>query len=200
MALLLVVVVMSGCGGSAPLPTATPRAAAELTEGDHAAGLYTFSPFQPRIQVALPDDRWTTFHLTHDFFDVAVEADDGPVVVMFLDPIAFLDADEEDAQAATPQEAIALLGAHAGTTLTEPRVVEIGGLSGLEVDAEFAIDDTHVIRVSGGNIGFGPNSDVRLAFLEADAGLLVIGLAAPAGRMAEAEELTQAVRDSISID
>ena len=49
------------------------------------------------------------------------------------------------------------------------------------------------------NIGFGPTSDVRLAVLEADEGLLVIGLNAPVGHMAEAEELTQSVRDSITI-
>ncbi len=92
-----------------------------------------------------------------------------------------------------------LLADHDGTTLSEPRPVQIGGLSGLEVDADFEIDNTHVIRVSGGDIGFGPNSDVRLAVLEADDGLLVIGLTAPAGHMNEAEELTQSVRDSITI-
>ena len=54
-------------------------------------------------------------------------------------------------------------------------------------------------RVSGGDIGFGPSSDVRLAVLEADAGLLVIGLVALAGHMDQAEETTHAVRDSITI-
>ena len=139
-------------------PTATPT---ELEEGDHSAGTYTYSAFAPRIEVRLPDDQWTTFHLIPDFFDVAVDTDDGPIAVMFLDPIAFLTAEEEDAQAATPEEAIELLADHDGTTLSEPRPVQIGGLSGLEVDADFEIDNTHVIRVSGGNIGFGPNSDVR---------------------------------------
>ena len=182
-------------------PTASPPevSATELEEGDHAAGLYTYSEFQPRIEVTLPDDEWTTFHLIPDFFDVAQETDDGPVAVMFLDPIAFLTEEEEDVQAATPREAIDLLSALEGVTLSEPRAVEIGVLSGQEVDAEFAIDDTHIIRVSGGNIGFGPNSDVRLTFLEADDGLLVIGLAAPDGSMDEAEELTQSVRDSIAV-
>ena len=197
--LLLAVLLLSGCGWTEPTATANPRAAAELQEGDHLAGLYTYSPFQPRIEVTLPDDRWTTFHLTQDFFDVARETSGGPIAVMFLDPIAFLTSDEEEAQAATPREAIELLADHEGTTVSEPRAVEIGGRSGLEVDADFAIDNTHVIRVSGGDIGFGPSSDVRLAVLEADAGLLVIGLVAPAGHMEEAEETTQAVRDSITI-
>ena len=197
---LLAVLVLSGCGGTGPSSTATPRAVAELQEGDHVSGLYTYSPFQPQAQVTLPDDGWTTFHLTPDFFDVAVETADGPIAVMFLDPIAFLTSEEEEAQAATPHEAIELLADHEGTTLSEPRAVEIGGLSGLEVDAEFAIDNTHVIRVSGGDIGFGPTSDVRLAVLEADAGLLVIGLVAPAGHMDEAKQITQSVRDSIHIE
>ena len=198
--LLLAVLVLSGCGGTEPSPTATPRVAAEVVEGEHVAGLYTYSAFEPRIEVTLPDDGWTTFHLIPDFFDVALETENGPMAVMFLDPIAFLTAEEEAAQAATPEEALALLGDHEGTTLSDPREVEIGGLSGLEVDADFALDNTHVVRVSGGDIGFGPTSDVRLAVLEADEGLLVIGLVAPAGHMDQAEEMTQAVRDSITID
>jgi hypothetical protein len=188
--------VLVGCGPTEVAPTATPT---ELDEGDHRAGTYTFSRFEPRIEVTLPDDEWTTFHLIPDFFDVAIESDDGPVAVMFLDPIAFLTREEQDAQPASPQEAIELLADHDGTTLSEPRPVQIAGLSGLEVDADFEIDNTHVMRVSAGNIGFGPNSDVRLAVLEADDGLLVIGLVAPAGLMDEAEELTQSVRDSVTI-
>jgi hypothetical protein len=195
-----VVAVLAGCAAIGPSTEPEPtRTVTELEEGGHSAGTYTFSQFEPRIEVTVPDDEWTTFHLIPDFFDVAIETEDGPVAVMFLDPIAFLTAGEEDAQAATPQEAIELLADHEGTTLSEPRPVQIGGLSGLEVDADFEIDNTHVIRVSGGNIGFGPTSDVRLTVLEADEGLLVIGLNAPAGHMAEAEELTQTLRDSITI-
>jgi hypothetical protein len=67
------------------------------------------------------------------------------------------------------------------------------------VDASYATDNTHVIRVSGGSIGFGPSSDLRLAVLQADEGLLVIALNAQAGHMGEAEELTESVRDSITI-
>ena len=169
----VVVAMLAGC--TAIRPSTEPAATAtetvrELEEGDHSAGTYTYSQFEPRIEVTLPDDEWTTFHLIPDFFDVAIETEEGPVAVMFLDPIAFLDAEEEEAQAATPQEAIELLADHDGTTLSEPRPVQIGGLSGLEVDADFEIDNTHVIRVSGGDIGFGPSSDVRLAVLEADDG------------------------------
>ena len=201
--LALVVTVLTACAsiGPASEPAATASASArELAEGVHAAGTYTYSQFEPQIEVTLPDNQWTTFHLIPDFFDVALETEAGPVAVMFLDPIAFLTADEEVAEAATPEEAMRLLGHHDGTTLSEPRPVEVGGLSGLEVDADFEFDNTHVIRVSGGDIGFGPTSDVRLAVLEADEGLLVIGLTAPAGQMAEADELTQTVRDSIQID
>jgi hypothetical protein len=195
-AALLVALLLAGCTANAPAPTSSP---AELEEGDHAAGTYTYSQFEPRIEVTLPDDNWATFHLIPDFFDVATETADGLVAVMFLDPIAFLTPEEQDVQAATPQEAIELLGAHDCATLSEPRPVEIGGLSGLAVDASYAIDDTHVVRVSGGDIGFGPNSDLRFAVLEADEGLLVIALNAPAGHMAEAEELTESVRESIRV-
>ena len=119
---------------------------------------------------------------------------------MFLDPIAFLTPEEEDIQAATPRRSDrAAWRPRRRHAISEPRQVEIGGLSGLEVDASYANENTHVIRMSAGNIGFGPTSDLRLAVLEADEGLLVIGLNAPVGHMAEAEELTQSVRDSITI-
>ena len=121
------------------------------------------------------------------------------MAVMFLDPIAFLNAGRAGRPGRHAAGGDRAAGAHDGATVSEPRPVEIGGLSGLEVDASYAIDNTHVIRVSGGNIGFGPTSDLRLAVLEADEGLLVIALNAPAGHMAEAEELTQAVRESIRI-
>jgi hypothetical protein len=200
---LLAALVMAGCASNGPSTepeaTASPSVR-ELEEGDHATGTYTYSQFEPRIQVELPDDDWTTFHLFPDFFDVAIENEDGLVAVMFLDPIAFLTPEEEDVQAATPEEAIELLGAHDGATLSEPREVEIAGLSGLEVDASYVNENTHVIRVSAGNIGFGPTSDLHLAVLETDEGLLVIGLNAPVGHMAEAEQLTQSVRDSITIN
>ena len=191
-----VVLVLSGCGPTELAPTATPT---ELGEGDHPAGTYSYSAFEPRIDVTLPDDDWSTLHLIPDFFDVATQTEDGLVAVMFLDPIAFLNAEQQDVQAFAPQEAIELLGAHDGATVGEPRPVEIGGLSGLEVDASYAIDNTHVIRVSGGDIGFGPTNDLRLAVLEADEGLLVIALNAPVGHIAEAHELTQAVYESIRI-
>jgi hypothetical protein len=189
---ILAFLVLPGCGASDSSPT-------ELAEGAHTAGVHTYSPFEPRIQLTLPDDRWTTFHLIPDFFDVAQETDDGPVAVMFLDPIAFLSPEDEEIQPTSVNGAIETFAAHEGATISAPRAVEIGGLAGLEVDAHFAIDDTHVIRVSGGDIGFGPNSDIRLAVLEADDGLLVIGLTAPAGRMAQAEDLTESVRESIVI-
>lgn len=194
---LLVPLVLVGCAQTELAPTSTTPT--ELDEGDHAAGTYTYSPFEPRIQITLPNDGWSTFHLIPDFFDVATETEDGLVAVMFLDPIAFLTPQEQDIQPASPQEAIGLLAAHDGATVSEPRPVEIGGLPGLEVDASYAIDNTHVIRVSGGNIGFGPSNELRLAVLEAGEGLLVIVLNCPAGHMAQAEELTQAVRESIRI-
>jgi hypothetical protein len=193
--------VAAGCAAPAPSGAGSADATpAELEEGDHVAGTYTYRQFQPRIEVTLPDDDWTTFHLTRDFFDVGVETANGPVVVMFFDPIAFLDAEEAEAAATTPQDAIELMADHEGTSLSEPRPVEIGGRSGLEVDADFEIDNTHVMRVSDGDIGFGPTNDVRLAVLEADDGVLVIGLIAPEDQMDEAEALTQAVRDSIRIE
>jgi hypothetical protein len=98
-----------------------------------------------------------------------------------------------------PAEAIALLEEHPGVTVSEPRDVEMAGLPGLEVEVAFERDNTHVMRVAEGDLGFGPQSDLRLTYLETDAGLLVIGLNAPVGTLADAKRLTRDVWESISI-
>jgi hypothetical protein len=194
------VVVVLGAAGCAAAPTATPEpssSANEIAIGALAAGRYTNSDFTPRIEVEVPAG-WLTYHLSPDFFDVAVETEDGPVAVMFLRPIEIL-APSGDRVVSDPARVIALLAEHPGVTVSEPRAVEIDGLPGLEVEASFGRDNTHVMRVSEGDIGFGPQNDIRLTNIGTDEGLLVIGLNAPAGNLAEAERLTEEVRASIHI-
>ena len=199
MALLTAALTVAAVGCAAPRgATEEPTSsAAEIAIGGLAAGRYTNSEFTPRIEVQVPAG-WLTYHLSPDFFDVASETPDGPVVVMFLRPTAFL-TPSEAVEAATPEEAIAILDEHPGVSASTPRPIEVDGMEGLEVVAEFAIDDTHVMRVEQGDIGFGPQTSLRLAYLVTDAGVLVIGLNAPAGQLEEAERLSEGVWASIRI-
>jgi hypothetical protein len=195
------VVAVTECSGPLVDPSDSvpsgASAAAEIAIGGLAAGRYTNSEFTPRIEVEVPSG-WLTYHLSPQFFDVATDTGEGVVVVMFLRPLTFRTPTEERA-ATDPEDAIAMLGEHEGVTVSTPREIEIDGVSGLQVDVQFAIDNTHLMRVEGGLIGFGPTTDVRLAYLETDEGVLVIGLNAPDGRMAEAERLSEDVWASIRI-
>ena len=194
---LMLAVAAVGCAAPRGATREPTSSAAEIAIGGLAAGRYTNSAFTPRIEVQVPAG-WLTYHLSPTFFDVANETPDGPVVVMFLRPTAFL-TPSDAVEAATPEEAIAALDEHPGVTAGNPRAVEVDGIEGLEVEVEFAIDDTHIMRVEQGDIGFGPQTSLRLAYLLTDAGVLVIGLNAPAGQLEEAERLSADVLASIQI-
>jgi hypothetical protein len=215
LAVVSLATVVAGCSGSDPTETATATPSASATTsatasaagspgsspialGELAAGRYTHTAFTPRIVVEVPDGGWQTFHLSRDFFDVAIETDDGPVAIMFIRPQAFVTPHGEF-EPASPEEAIDLLGHYEGVSISEARAMEIDGIAGVEVDVTFDVDNTHVIRVTDGLIGFGPQTDVRLAYLEVDGELLVIGLNVPAGSLEDSEELAQPVLESIQI-
>jgi hypothetical protein len=194
-----------GCAGPDPTATTTltPTGAAsadasQIALGELVAGRYTHANFTPRIEVEVPTGGWLTYHLSPDFFDVAIETEEGPVAIMFLRPQGFVTPHGEF-EPSSAEEAIGLLGHHEGVTVSDSRPVEVDGVAGLEVDVTLDVDNTHVYRVADGLIGFGPQTDVRLAYLEADAGLLVIGLNFPAGTMQQAEELAEPVIESIQI-
>jgi hypothetical protein len=176
--------------------------ASQIAIGDLASGRYTHADFAPRILVEVPDGGWQTFHLSPDFFDVAIETDDGPVVIMFMRPQTFVTPHGEF-EPASPEEAIDLLGHYEGVSATDRRAAEIDGIRGLRVDltfdVTFEVDNTHVFRVTDGLIGFGPQTNVRLTYLEVADSLLVIGLNVPAGTMEQSEVLAWPVMESVQI-
>jgi hypothetical protein len=191
---------LAACSSAEPAPPRPATAAAEIELGDLAPGPHTYGPFVPRIDMEVPaDGDWVSYHLAADFFDVVTDTDDGPMGVMFLNPSAYLRAEDEEVSATTAEAALAVLEDHSGVTLSEPRQVQIGGMTGTQVDAEFTAGNTHIMRVEDGLIGIGPTNDFRVAYFDTDDGVLVVALIAPAGTMAEAERLTQPVVDSIVI-
>lgn len=148
--------------------------------------------------VEVPGDTWLTFHLSPDFFDVGIQTDEGPVAIMFMRPQTFVTPHGE-LRPATPEEAIQLLSHHEGVSVSDARSVEVDSIGGLQVDVTFEVDNTHVFRVTDGLIGFGPQTDVRLSYLEVSGSLLVIGLNVPAGTMEQSEELAKPVMESVQI-
>ena len=202
-AVLLAGAVVS-CTASDPTPTASPSVSAaaspgasQIALGELAAGRYTHADFTPRIVVEVPDG-WQTFHLSPDFFDVAIETDDGTAAIMFMRPQTFV-TPHGDFEPVSPEEAIGLLGHYEGVSVSDTRATEIGGVSGLEVDVTFGIDNTHVFQVTDGLIGYGPQTIVRLTYLDVAGVLLVIALNVPEGTMEQSVELARPVMESVQI-
>jgi hypothetical protein len=187
----------AACATATPSPSTAAEPAEPIAVGDLAAGRYTNPAFMPRVEVTVPDG-WVTFHLSRNFFDVAIETDEAPIVVSFLNPDAYLTPDGE-LDPASPEEAIAALQAHRTLSVSVPRPVEVDGIEGLEVDVAASVDNTHIMRTEEGDIGIGPTNAVRFAFFPVGDDVLVIGIIGPEGGIDETARLTEPVRESIRI-
>lgn len=162
-------------------PTPTPLDVREVAVGELTAGRYTYPGMQPRIELTVPDG-WQTVHLSPEFFDVARDGPAGFSAVMFFRPPLII-GPPGGAPANDPRHAIALLHENERLTVSMERVAYIGGVAGVQVDVSADREDSHLLGGEEGLLGIGPSDDLRLTFLQADGGVLVIGLVCPAGQM-----------------
>jgi hypothetical protein len=198
---MLLAAALAACTAEGLSPSAPGELAQPMATGELAAGRYTHPAFTPRIEITVPDG-WQSFHLSRNFFDVAIVGDDpeaAPTLVSFVNPDSYLTPDGGELHPATPEEAIAAIATHESLTLSDPRAVEIDGFAGMEVDVAASVDNTHLMRTEEGDIGIGPTNSVRFAFIQVGEEVLVIGILGPEGGMVEAAAATQAVRESIEI-
>ena len=99
--------------------------------------------------------------------------------------------------AASPQQAVALLRQNEGLAIVDERPVEILGRWGIQVDIVASHADTPVLGEGGAFLGLGPDSDLRLLLLQADEGILAVGLLSPVGELerwvADAQPVVESV-------
>jgi hypothetical protein len=181
-----ILVVVGGCATAPATPTLAP--AMETAIGPLVPGRYTYSGFTPRIEVQVSGEGWETFHRDPEFWDVARQTDDGVVALMFLDPPTIIGPDGA-VPATTAGAALATLRANDELTIEAERTVEIDGLEATELTITAQREDTHLLGSRGALLGIGPSDAVRLAFFDADGGVLLIGTVAQREALDRADAL-----------
>jgi hypothetical protein len=192
----ILVVVVGGCATAPATPTLAP--AMETAIGPLQPGRYTYSGFTPRIEVEVSGEGWETFHRDPEFWDVARQTEDGVVALMFLDPPTIIGPDGP-VPATTADQALATLRANDELTIADERTVEIDGREATQLTITVQQDDTHMLGSEGALLGIGPLDAVRLAFFDADDGVLVIGTVAQREGIEAADALLAPVIATVRI-
>jgi hypothetical protein len=193
---VILVVVVGGCATAPATPT--PALPTETAIGPLEPGRYTYSGFSPRIEVEVSGEGWETFHREPEFWDVARHTEDGVVALMFLHPPTIIGPDGP-VPATTADAALATLRANDELTIADERTVEIGGREARQLTITVQHDDTHMLGSVGALLGIGPEDAVRLAFFDADDGVLVIGIVAQRAALEAADALLAPVIATVRI-
>jgi hypothetical protein len=177
-------ITVTACAGDepqgAPPPAAETSAPAGLTDGGPQdivgegaslePGVYTYSPFEPRVTFELGDG-WEGGHTDPEFFDVW-RGD--RVAVMFARPGFLFDASGErvDSEGMAPQEALRLLRTRGTSSSRAPSMVLDGG----SVPSIVLSNDEQTALFGGPEGGFSadPAFRNRIAALGVDGALVLV--------------------------
>ena len=118
-------------------------------------------------------------HLSPSFFDAGRDVEGVFSAVMLFRP-ALVVGPPGGLPAATPEDAVALLRQNDGLSIIDEQPVRMAGHDGIQVDVVAAHEETQVLGERGALLSIGPDTDLRLTFLPADGGILVIGVLRPA--------------------
>jgi hypothetical protein len=143
-------------------------------------------PFDIPFTFEIPDPGWESAHLLGEFFDV-MRFDDQSVGtgqptrwVAFAHPTHIQGAQQTPVEGLSATEAAQLLADRPDLTAGPTTPFELDGLEGVRLDLHASSPRTAVFGGAGGDFGFGPENDLRLAVVpQGDALLLVLVLAAP---------------------
>jgi hypothetical protein len=143
---LLLVAALAGCGaGATPAPSLPPAL---------AAGTYTSSAFQPAVTYTVPDGWWNPSDAAA-FFSLQPVTSDLVGIHLFRDPLpASQDptcpTTAEPGVATTSLALAAWIRSLPGLVVSNPRLVEVGGLRGTEIDVAIRSDWTQSCPFANG--------------------------------------------------
>lgn len=149
-AILVAVIFFSGSGGpGTPARTATPSGPAALP-----AGTYQSAAFQPRVTFTLPDGWWIASD-TADYLALQPVESDLVGIHLFRDPSAM---SQDAACPDQPEPGIGKLSSdlaawirgRPGFVASNPRLAEVGGLRGVELDVGIVATWTTSCPFAGG--------------------------------------------------
>lgn len=118
-------------------------------------------------------------HLSPSIFDAGRDVEGRFSAVMLFRPAVVVGPSGGE-PAATPEEAVALIRQNDGLSIIDEQPVRRMGLDGIQVDVVAVHEETQVLGEGGALLSIGPDTDLRLTFLPADGGILVIGVLRPA--------------------
>ena len=202
-----VLIVVAGCGGSAPPPatvagSAEPSVGAmELTVSDAPLepGRYTRSAFAPPITLDLTEG-WRAVQLFDGFFDVQQDVGGPDVIAVQFANVRGVHGADGVTATTDPDEAAAVLRSHPGLEVVESSQSRIGGLTGTQVTVENAgTAHAEVIQVPPGPLGIDPGRRLWIAFFETDHGLLAIMIGGSVDRWDETLLIAEPVLESVGI-
>ena len=167
-----------------------------IQQGEMAAGTYRTTEFEPSLQFTVGKGWRAMF--PDDSDEVALEQGDDAIflamtrVSRVVDPSSFVGAD-------VPDDLISWLAQHHALATSEPRSVEVAGISGMMVDA-CVISDREMFAYETGNMRVVSGDRVRYVVLPLDGPdlTIVIGTNSETG-LDGALETVQPILDSLEI-
>jgi hypothetical protein len=137
--LVILSVVLMGCGGRAASPSPDP---AGPRPSALPAGTYQSNLFSPALSFTLPDGWWISGD-SADYLALQPVASEQAGIFLFRDPQA---ASQDSSCPITPEAGVGGLSSdlsgwirsRPGLVVSNPRLVEIGGLPGSEIDVAIA--------------------------------------------------------------
>ena len=201
-AVLLVVVISTGCARTDPTPSPTPVPdAAELVATGEALepGRYTRTGFEPPITIEL-DPGWQAVQMGDGFFDVQQRVGTADVIaVQFARPSAMFGEDGA-AEAETPEAAVEALRANPGLAVIETGESRIGGMDGAQVTVENTGEArASIMMVPLGPLGIDPGRRLWIAFFDEPDGLLAIMVGGSTATWDEALVTAEPVLESVRV-
>lgn len=139
--LALVLGLVAACGGAA-LPPAQPTAAPAATAASLPAGTYTSRAFAPAVTVTLPEG-WRNPTDSPAYWAIYPTGNDYAGIHLFHDPRAASQAETcptlpEPGVGTLSTELSAWIRGLPGLDVSTPRMVNVGGLRGVEMDVQIA--------------------------------------------------------------
>jgi hypothetical protein len=170
-----------------------------------AIGRYDSSPpFDLALTFAINEDGWESLHLIGEFFDVArfdgVSRTGAPSrSLAFAHPTTIRGETDVPALGRSPDEIVAAFVARKDVTTSPPEPFALDGREGSRIDLHARASNTIVFGGPAGNLGIGPDRDIRVGIVEVNADVLLVVVSALPDDLDAAWTAVTPILDSVDL-